>query len=129
MVKSLGGSVQPNPQCCMVCNPAIFTEDSRLGIVDAKLTVARKKRRVAVRRVSDLQLQVLESSLKAERSNFISEHPNLSILGVQMVCPDEMIKNICAGVKFISNISDMDNFCIRQELKQRFYTVIMLVAN
>ena len=121
--------MQQNSQCCMVCSPATFTESSRLGIIEVQAKMPRKKRRIAVRKVSEVQLQVLESSLKAERASYIKEHPILTILGVQIVCPDSIIKKICLGVKCISSVNDMDNFCVRQELKQRFFNVIMLVVN
>lgn len=129
MIESLGGTVERNSQCCMVCNPEILGENSRLGIVEFRTMLRRKKRRVAVRTVSELLLQVLESSLKAERANYIAKHPNLAILGVQLVCPDSVIKNICSGVKFISVVRDLDYFCLRQELKQLFFNIIMLVVN
>ena len=131
MIQSLGGTVQTNSpwQCCMVCNPTMFGDGSRLAVVELGGVPSRRRRRVAVRKVTGLQMEVLESSLKAERANYISEHPNLAILGVQLVCPNSTIKNICSGAKFISILSDMDSFCIRRELKQRFFNVIMLVVN
>lgn len=129
MIQSLGGTAERNSHCCMVCNPALFAEDSRLGVVEYRVLVPRKKRRAVVRRVHEVLLQVLESSLKAERAKYIQEHSDLAILGAQLVCPDSVIKAICSGVKYISVISDLDTFEVRKELKQRFFNIIMLVVN
>ena len=49
----------------------------------------------------------MTARLKAERANYISEHPTLAILGVQLVCPDSVIDSICSSAKFISVAKDM----------------------
>ena len=131
MIKSLGDSVRQDSRCCMICNPTVFDSagDERLGFLDRVRTLSRKKRRVAVRRVTELLQSVLESSLKAERASYIMEHPSLAILGEQLTCPDSVIRNICKNVKYVSVVGDMDSFSLRQELKQRFFNVITLVVN
>ena len=66
------------------------------------------------------------SRLKEERAKYIQEHPTLAIL---LVCPDSVITSICSSVKFISSASDMDIFCLRRDLKQRFFHVIISLIN
>lgn len=129
MIKSLGGTVQQSTLCCMVCNPSAFSDGERLSILQVGKAPPRKKRRVAVRRVDKSLLETVMSRLKEERANYIKEHPTLAILGVQLVCPDSVISSICSSVKFISIASDMDLFCLRQELKQRFFDVIIAIVN
>lgn len=75
---------------------------------------------MAVRRVTEHITETVQLELKAERAKYITEHPSLAILGVQFVCPDSVINNICSSLKFISVLSDMDSFCLRQELKEIF---------
>ena len=89
MIMSLGDSVRQDCRCCMICNPAVFDSagDERLGFLDRVRTLSRKKRRVAVRRVTELLQSGLESSLKAERASYIMEHPSLAILGKQLTLP------------------------------------------
>ena len=92
------------------------------------VTVPRKKRRVAIRKITERQCSDIKSLLQAERAQYISEHPNLAILGVQLVCPDSVINSICSSIKFVSVVTDMDTFNLRQELKERFFNVIIAVV-
>lgn len=85
----------------------------------------RKRRRVAVRFLDESKIVDIKAHLKTERANYITNHPALAILGVQLVCPDSVIDSICSNVKFVSVASDMDRFCLRRELKPIFYNVIM----
>ena len=73
--------------------------------------------------------EAVKIQLKAARANYIEEHPSLAILGAQLVCPDSVISNISSSVKFISVLSDMDAFCLRQELKEKFFNVLLAVVN
>lgn len=129
MIKSLGGTVPQSTLCCMVCNPLAFSDGERLSVLQAGNAPPRKKRRVAVRRMDKSLLDTVMSRLKEERTNYIKEHPALSILGAQLVCPDSVINDICSSAKFICAASDMDWFGLRQELKQRFFYVIMSTVN
>ena len=59
----------------------------------------------------------------------MAENQSLFILGPQVVCPDSIILNICSIAKFISVISDINSFCIRQELRERFFNVLLATVN
>lgn len=133
MVKAIGGSAPRNPLCCMVCcgmvsNPTAFLDGGRLDVLQVGKTV-RKKRRVAVRRVTEAETDTIKLKLELEREKYIQEHPTLGILGAQLVCPDSIIKTVCGNARFISVIGDMDSLCLRQELKERFFIVIITVVN
>lgn len=123
---ALGGRVQQNnPLCCMVCNPMAFPEVERLFLGVGKAP-PRKKRRVAVRKQPDQPiLDNLQSKLKEKRAEYIVEHSSLEILGEQLVCPDSVIDSICGSAKYISVFRDMDSFCLRQELRQTFFDIVM----
>ena len=125
MIRSLGCTAQPSSLCCVVCNPSAFSDGERLSVLKVGRALPRKKRRIAKRRVDKALQETVMSRLKEERAKYIQEHPTLAILGVQLVCPDSVIISICSSVKFISSASDMDIFCLRQELKQRFFHVII----
>ena len=127
MITSLGGAVQQQMSCCMVCNPE-FCEGGRLSLQVGKAP-PRKRRRVAVRRVDQEMNEEINACLKAERANYIAHHPTLAIIGEQLVCPDSVIDSICSSVKFISVATDLDRFCIRQELKQIFFNAIIEAVN
>lgn len=129
MIKAVGGSIQQQQDqqqqqslCCMVCNPTTFLDGGRLDIVQPGRPAARKRRRVARKGVDT---SAIESQLKAERNKFLEENPALAIVGEQMVCPDGVISEICSSAKYISVVKDMDLFCLRTELKERFFNVIV----
>lgn len=130
IITSIGGTVeQQNTLCCMVCNPSAFTDGGRLDVMQVGSTPPRKRRRVAVRRVTETTTQAVRMQLKAERTKYITEHPSLAVLGAQFLCPDSVIDNICSSLKFIAVPSDMDVFCLRRELKDRFFNVLLAVVN
>lgn len=126
MLRALGGTVQQSSLCCMVCNP---TEVLESDVMRVGKPAPRKKRRVAIRKVDESVISDIKSRLQEERVKYIAEHSGLAILGVQLVCPNSVINNICSSVRFISVANDMDSFCLRQELKERFFNVIMAVVN
>lgn len=113
----------------MVCNPSGYTDGGRLDVMQVGRTPPRKKRRVAVHRVNVATMEALKAQLEAERDKYIADNPCLNILGCQLVCPDSSIMTICSSAKFISVISDMDCFYLRQELKERFFNVVLAVVN
>ena len=119
MITAIGDSAPNNPLCCIACNPTAFSDEGRLDILKLG-KVVRKKRRVAVRKVGKPELSLIKLKLEMERSKFLSEHPTLGILGLQIVCPDAVINRICDSAKFISVREDMELFGLRQELKERF---------
>ena len=127
MIRSLGSTVQQGTlSCCMVCNPPEFLDDHETpDILEVGKAPPRKKRRIAVRKMDKSLLDAINERLKAERAKYIAEHPTLAIVGEELVCPDSVIDSICSNVKFISVVNDMDTFSLRQELKQRFFNVIM----
>ena len=106
--------------------PAAFSDGGRLDVV--KL-VQRRKRRRAVRRVDERVKERLKNELLEERKKYIAGNPCLGMIGAQLVCPDSIITEICSNVKFISATSDLDAFCPRQELRKRFYDVIIAVVD
>lgn len=130
MIRALGDSAPGNPLCCMVCNPTQFADGTggRLDVLQIGKTVRKKKRR-AVWTVTAAQVATVKLKLEIERAKYIAKYPSLGILGVQMVCSDSIIKTICDSAKFISVVEDMDLFCLRQELKDCFFNVIVSVFN
>ena len=70
----------------MACSPTGFSDGGGLDVQQAGRT-ARKKRRTAIRRVEASEAATVKLKLVIERAKYISEHPTLGILGVQLVCP------------------------------------------
>lgn len=83
----------------MVCNPTAFLGGGRLDITRPGRLPPRKQRRVAKRVLDE---SVVKLQLKAERKNFMDDHPSLAIIGEQLVCPDSVISQIYSNAKYIS---------------------------
>ena len=62
-----------------------------------RATVSQRKRRRAVRRVSNDDMKLLRTRLFDKRTAFLNEHPGL---GSSFVCPNVTIEEICAQAKF-----------------------------
>ena len=59
----------------------------------------------------------------------LAEKPAYQMIGVNFICSDALICEICEGAKFISTLEDMDIYCLRPELKERFFNIIMDVVS
>ena len=114
-----------NSMCCMCCNPTAFDGGGRLDVLQVGKSPPRKKRRRAVRRADKTVVEAVKAQLESARAQHITENPSLAIVGAQFVCPDSVINSISSSTKFISVIEDMDTFCLRQELKQIFFDVLI----
>ena len=125
MITSIGGTVQPESLCCMVCNPSEFSEGGRLSLKVGKAP-PRKITRVALRVLDQAKTDDINACLKRARANYIKIHPSSAILGEQLVCPDSVIESVCGDAKFVSVASDMDRFCLKKDLKPN---VIMAAVN
>ena len=88
------------------------------------MTASQRKRRRAVRRVSDDDMKLLRRRLFDERTAFLNEHPGLGMIGSSFVCPDVAIEEICAQAKFTGTVNDIALFGVRLQLKDRFFNII-----
>ena len=84
----------------------------------------QRKRRKAVRRVSDDMMRFLKARLIDERDVFLREHPGLSMVGASFVCPDSTIEEICAQAKFTGTVDDISLFGVGRQLRNRFFNII-----
>ena len=82
---------------------------------------ANKKRRIAVRVITDNLLESLKR-LCLERSTYIQENPCLCMVGPSFVCPDVTIDELCKQAEYISSVDDISLFGVRADLKDRFLT-------
>ena len=102
----------------MTCNPSVFSDGGRLSLLEVQRAPKRKKRQVAVRKLDQSVVDNLKKQLKAELTKYMAEN---SILGEEMVCSSGVIESICCSLYW----RIMDVFCLRQELKQRFFRFIL----
>ena len=119
-------STTPIVAWCATHQPSLM--GGRLDVLQVG-KVSRKKRRVAVHNMTVATMEALTTQLEAERADYISENPSLLIIGPQLVCPDSTISAISSNAKFISIPSDMNCFCLRQEIRQRFFNVVITILN
>ena len=70
MITAIGGSAPNNSLCCMVCNPAAFSDGGMLDILKIG-KVVRKKRRVAVRKISKPETSLIKLKLEMEVQVFV----------------------------------------------------------
>ena len=97
---------------------------SRLDILSQGRRQYRKKP-TAVRVVSSELQNKLEDSLKLERSAILSEHPHMQILGLQYVCCDAVIQEICRRAAYVTTVDDLNSIpLLRTELRTRLYNVV-----
>lgn len=82
-------------RCCDVCTPDAITSNDRLNILELGKVVRRKKR-VAARIVSDELLDNLKAELCLERTRYLQENPCFNMVGVNFVCPDVTLDELCS---------------------------------
>ena len=69
-------------------------------------------------------LKTLKERLYAERKAYIDENPCLSMLGVDFVCPDSTIDELCLQAEYLETASDISLYGIRTDIKDSFFNVI-----
>ena len=120
LLEGVGGKLHTSyDRCCDVCNTNTRT---KINFFE-HATVSQRKRRRAVRRVSDDNMKLLRTRLFDERTAFLNEHPGLGMIGSTFVCSDVTIEEICAQAKFINTV-DISLFGVRHQLKDRFFNII-----
>ena len=74
-----------------------------------------------LRVVNEQLLKTLKECLYAERKAYIDENPHLSMLGIDFVCPDSMIDQLCSQAEYLETASDISLYCIHSDIKDRFF--------
>ena len=88
-----------------------------------------KKKPHVVRLVSSEQKKHLEARLKLECSAAMNEYPHMRILGLQYICPDAVIQEICRRAIYTMTVDDLNGIpLLRTELKSRFCNIVMNVV-
>ena len=87
-------------RCCDVCTPDAITSNDRLNVLELGKVVRRKKR-VAARIVSDELLDKLKVELRLERAKFVQENPCYGIVGIDFVCPDITLDELCSQAAYV----------------------------
>lgn len=98
----------------------------RLNVLEIGKAI-RKKKRVAVRVVSEELCRTLREQLMAERDKYLEENPCFRSIGASFVCPDVTDDKLCSQAEFIQTCSDITLFGVRSDLKDRFFKVISSV--
>ena len=113
----------PPLRCCDVCTPSAISSNDRLNVLELGKQTRRPKRS-AIRKVNEQLLKTLKERLYAERKAYIDENPCLSMLGVDFVCPDSTIDELCLQAEYLETASDISLYGIRTDIKDRFFNVI-----
>ena len=121
LICGMGGSdfARPMERCCDVCTPQAIMSHDRLNVLEIGKAL-RKKKRVAVRVVSEELSQTLREQLMAERDKYVEENPCFHPIGANFVCPDVTIDELCSQAEYIQSPSDITLFGVRSDLKHRF---------
>lgn len=115
--------------CCDVCNSSMLPSDLTLNFSEPCSSVTQRKRRRAVRKISDAMKKTLKARLQSERDAYLKENPGFGMIGASFVCPDATIDEICNQAKFTNSVDDIILFGVRSVLKERFFNVILDVCD
>lgn len=126
MLKGLDCSsvVQGSNVCCSVCCSNMVPYPA-LDVLKPGAKPYRK-RVIALREVTDSVKLQLEEELKTEREAILAEKPHLRSLGVQYVCSDAVIKQLCNIASSVTCVNDLRTVTLlRPELQSLFFNVIV----
>ena len=113
----------PSLRCCDICTPSAIASNDRLNVLELGKQTRRPKRS-AIRVVNEQLLKTLKECLYAERKAYIDENPHLSMLGIDFVCPDSTIDELCSQAEYLETASDISLYGIRSDIKDRFFNVV-----
>ena len=115
--------VRGNDVCCSVCCSMI--PYPKLDILKPRAKSYRKRVTV-LREVSDSAKLSLEAELKCERERLLAEKPQLRSLGVQYVCSDSVIKQLCNVINSVTCVGDLSTILLlRPDLHARFFNIML----
>lgn len=129
MLRAIGShehALSASCHCCDICTPLI---PSALSFESDGKPTERRKRRVALREVSEyLQKETKEQLLK-ECEEYIKKHPYYRMIGADFVVPLAVIDNICLNLQYVDSVDNItDGFEVRPDLKDKSFNVIMEVV-
>lgn len=87
-----------------------------------------KKRRQVVHTLSKSKMKILQDKLIEEREKILTERPGFGFLGLDSICPDVTIDELCKQSRYISSVNDMQLFGIKPEFKNRFFNIVKSVV-
>ena len=108
--------------CCDVCDTTMCPQT--LNFTATTSTVARRKRRTAVKVLDDNCKSEIKAALMREVDMYIEEHPNYKMLGRHFVCHSCIIEKICSEARFFRSVDDLNIvqlryvYCIVFNIKQ-----------
>ena len=71
-----------------------------------------KKRAIVLREISDSAKLSLEKELKCEHEMVLAEKTHISSLGVQYVCSDAVIKQLCSLINLVPSFPDLLGYVV-----------------
>ncbi len=125
LLKGLGSTESSNvttDMCCDACNPQCPLSSLVLFRVPCK----RKKRPLAVRKISKALSKSLEERLTHDLDHVIENTPELLMLPKSVVCPVNVIKEVCSRSKYITTLEDIYSIpCLRPEFHTIFFNSVL----
>ena len=67
----------------------------------------------------------LRSRLVEERDAILNENPMYRMIGVNFLCPDSVLDQLCERASHITSVDHLDIFCLRSDFRDRFYKVVV----
>lgn len=126
LLDGIGGSYERRDRlCCDLYSTGSFS--TRLDILQPG-EQTRKKRRHIVHTISKIKMKILRDKLIEERKKILAERPGFGFLGLDSICPDVTIDELCKQSRYISSVNDMQLFGIKPEFKSRFFDIVKTVV-
>lgn len=67
----------------------------------------------------------LRAKMIEERDRLLIENPMYRMIGVNFLCPDSVLEQLCERASYISSTDHVDIFCLRPQFRDRFYKVVV----
>lgn len=114
--------------CCSVCCSGKVPYP-KLDVLKPRVR-KYQKRPIAIRELSESLMKQLDIALKQEREAVMVEKPCYQMLGVQYICCDAVIEELCSRAHYVTCVDDLNSVTLlRAELRSRFCNVILKVVS
>lgn len=108
-------------KCCNVCSA--HGPYSNLDILKP-MRWQNRKRPADVRSIGENLKKELRSKL-IERDKILNENPMYRMIGVNFLCRDSILEQLCERASYTTAAEHLDIFCLHAQFRDRFYNVVV----
>lgn len=109
------------PNCCDVCSCI----PESLSLHHSKAVKEHLKRRTAKRYIDNEVEKQINEKLLQERDAYLLEHPNYMMIGIDFICSNATINDICKNSRFITSEDNLSTtYNIHPQLRKKFFLSI-----